>query len=129
LSLDYNLSPRAHYELAKELSFLRGRGVLIIGSGNIVHNLRKVNFHTEEEFEWAKAADAKLKKLILAGDHRALIEYDALGAEVATGIPTPEHYLPLLYVLGLKNESDEVSVFNDDRLAFGSLSMTSVKIG
>ena len=129
LSLHYDQPARWHFDLAKELSFLRRRGVLIIGSGNIVHNLRKVDFHGTREFDWAVEANETLKKFIVSEDFGKLTDFENLSRAVLTGIPTPEHYLPLLYTLGLKEKSDEISLFNDDKLAFGSLAMTSVKIG
>lgn len=129
LSLHYDQPERWHFELAKELSFLRMRGILVIGSGNIVHNLRKVDFHGTREFEWAKTANETLKKHILSEDFQKLIDFELLDREVLTGIPTPEHFLPLLYTLALKQGDEEISVFNDDKLAFGSLAMTSIKIG
>ena len=128
ISLDYNQSAQQHFDLARELKFLRKRGVLIIGSGNIVHNLRKIDFHGTREFEWAKIANETLKKHILSEDFQKLIDFESLGREVLTGIPTPEHFLPLLYTLGLKSSDEEVSLFNDE-LVYGSLAMTSVKIG
>ncbi|MCA1624914.1 MAG: 4,5-DOPA dioxygenase extradiol [Acidobacteria bacterium] len=128
LSLHYDQPAQWHFELAKELTFLRKRGVLIIGSGNIVHNLRKIDFHGEREFEWAKIADETLRKHIFSGDFQKLIRFESLGREVLTGIPTPEHFLPLLYTLGLRADDEEISLFND-KLVYGSLSMTSIKIG
>ena len=132
MSLDYQQTPQHHYELAKELSFLRNKGVLIIGSGNMVHNLRLVdrkNLDKEDYgYDWALEAREKMKKYILSGDHKQLINYQAQGKEFSLAIPTPEHYLPLLYTLALKDDEDRVSTFNDKALA-GSLTMTSVKIG
>jgi len=131
-SLDYNLSPQYHYDLAKELSLLRDKGVLIIGSGNIVHNLRMVAWDKMNEpeygFDWAHTATDKIKKLILNNNHKDLVNYALLGREVQLAVPTPEHYLPLLYALALKGENEAVSFFND-KAVMGSLSMTSLKIG
>ncbi len=131
LSLDYSQSPQYHYELAKELASLRKKGVLIIGSGNIVHNLGMVAWDKLNEpeygYDWAKEASDKVKKLILANDHKQLINYTSLGKEVAMAVPSPEHYLPLLYILALKKENEKVSLFND-KLVAGSLSMTALKI-
>jgi len=132
MSLDYNKSPKEHYELAKELASFRDKGVLIIGSGNIVHNLRKVAWdkpdYEEYGFDWALEANEILKKLIVADDHKKLINYDLLGREVQMAVPTPDHYLPLLYALALKNGNEELSLFND-KAVMGSLTMTSLKIG
>jgi 4,5-DOPA dioxygenase extradiol len=129
MSLDYYQDPQYHYDLAKELASLRQKGVLIVGSGNMVHNLRMIEWNKPDEgSDWALEANSKFKKLILAGDHHQLINYNSLGKEVNLAVPTPEHYLPLLYALALKTEKDEMSFFND-KSVMGSLSMTSVKIG
>ena len=132
MSLDYNKSPQFHFDLAKELSVLRDKGVLIIGSGNIVHNLRMVAWDKVNEpeygFDWAIEANHKIKQLILNENHKDLINYSLLGREVQLSVPTPEHYLPLLYALSLKTSNEPVSFFND-KAVMGSLSMTSVKIG
>jgi 4,5-DOPA dioxygenase extradiol len=131
MSLDYNQSPRFHYESAKELSSLRGKGVLIVGSGNMVHNLQLVAWDrlnaTEYGYDWAIEAGEKMKKLILDGDHQALIDYKKQGKAFNLAIPTNEHYLPLLYALALKGRNDKVSLFNDKAVA-GSLLMTCLKI-
>jgi len=131
LSIDYTKGPQYHYELAKELSALRKKGVLIIGSGNMVHNLRLVNWRMMDDkaggYDWALNINEKFKSLILSGDHSPLINYAQLGKEAQLAIPTPEHYLPLLYSLGLQTKKDEVSLFNDKALG-GSLTMTSVKL-
>jgi 4,5-DOPA dioxygenase extradiol len=131
LSLDYQQSPQYHYELAKELAPLRNKGVLIIGSGNMVHNLRMVDWRRLNEsdygFDWAIEANEKMKKFILSGDYKPLIEYKSQGKEFNLAIPTPEHYLPLLYALALKQENEMISLFNDKAVG-GSLTMTSVKI-
>lgn len=128
MSLDYTKSPQWHYELAKELSSLRKKGVLIIGSGNIVHNLRAVDFHQPDKgFDWAVEANEKVKQLIQTDHHQPLTSYQNLGRAVQMAVPTPEHYLPLLYTLGLKEENEKVSFFND-KTVYGSISMTSIKI-
>lgn len=131
LSLDYYQSPKYHYELANELASLRKKGVLIIGSGNMVHNLRLVNRdkinETEYGYDWAIEASEKMKNYILNGDYQQLIDYKSQGKSFELAIPTPEHFLPLLYVLALKEENEKVSLFNDKAVA-GSLTMTSVKI-
>ena len=132
LSIDYTKGPQYHYDLAKELNALRKKGVLIIGSGNMVHNLRMVAWDRlndpEYAYDWAIQMNNKFKELIQAGDHKPLINYSSLGKEAMLAIPTPEHYLPLMYTLGLKSSKDDVSFFNDKAVG-GSLTMTSVKIG
>jgi len=129
MSLDYYQNPQDHYDIGKQLAALRQKGVLIIGSGNMVHNLRAVDWGKPNQgFDWAIEANSKFKKLILADDHRQLINYKSLGREVELSVPTPEHYLPLLYALALKTENEEVSFFNDMSV-MGSISMTSLRIG
>lgn len=129
LSLDYTKPADWHFEFAKELSFLRERGVLVIGSGNIVHNLRQINFRAPNQgADWAIAANEILKDLILSGEQAKLIKYEDLGNEVALAIPTAEHYLPLLYALALKTNGEPIEIIND-AIDLGSISMTSVKIG
>ena len=132
LSLDYRQKAQYHYELAKELAALRQKGVLIIGSGNMVHNLRKVAWHKMNEvgygYDWAIEASEKMKKAIISNDHQTLVNFQSQGKAFDLAIPTPEHFLPLLYTLALKEENETVSLFNDKALA-GSLTMTSVKIG
>jgi len=131
LSLDYSQKPQYHYNLAKELASLRNKGVLIIGSGNIVHNLGMVvwdKLNTDDySFDWAQEAREKMKNYIVDGDHQSLINYKSQGREFKLSIPTSEHFLPLLYILALKDQSEKVSFFNDKTIA-GSLAMTSVKI-
>ncbi len=132
LSLDYTQPAQYHYELAKELASLRKKGVLIIGSGNMVHNLGMVSvknndFNSPYGYDWAIEANETFKKLILANDHKALVNYSSLGKAVELSIPTPEHYLPLLYTLALKEEKESITFLNDVVVG-GSASMTSVKI-
>lgn len=129
LSLDYRQDAQYHYDLAKQLAALRNKGILIVGSGNMVHNLRIIDWHKPDTgFDWAQEANSKFKKLILSNDHKRLINYKNLGREIELSVPSPEHYLPLLYTLALKTEKEEVSFFND-KSVMGSISMTSVKIG
>lgn len=132
LSIDYTKGPQYHYDLAKELFDLRKKGVLIIGSGNMVHNLRMVAWDRINEpgygFDWAIQINDKFKDLITTGNYKPLINYESLGREAMLAIPTPEHYLPLMYTLGLKGNKDKIAFFNDKAVA-GSLTMTSVKIG
>jgi len=131
MSLDYYQTPQYHYELANELASLREKGVLIVGSGNMVHNLRMLAWNKLNEaeygFDWALEASDKMKKFILNDDHQSLINYHAQGKPFELSIPSPEHFLPLLYVLALKGKNETVSLFNDKAIA-GSLTMTSVKI-
>ena len=130
MSIDYSQPAKYHYELAKEISVLRQRGVLIIGSGNIVHNLRLVawkKLNEEFAFDWATEANEMMKRHILSGDHQKLINFKSQGKAFDLAIPTPEHYLPLLYTLALKEENEKITLFNDKPVG-GSLSMTSLKI-
>jgi len=131
MSIDYSQPPQYHYNLAKELAAFRKKGILILGSGNMVHNLRLVAWDklSGEPFayDWALEASERMKKYILDGNHQELIQYRSQGSAFDMAVPTPEHYLPLLYVLALKEENEEVSLFNDKPVA-GSLTMTSVKI-
>ncbi len=132
LSIDYTKGPSFHYDLAKELYHLRKKGILIIGSGNMVHNLRMVAWDKLNGpaygYDWALQMNQTFKDLILNREHDPLIHYNKLGAEALLAIPTPEHYMPLLYTLGLQGKSENVSFFNDKPVG-GSLTMTSVKIG
>lgn len=130
LSLDYTKPAQFHFELAKELSVLRKKGILIVGSGNMVHNLRMVAWDKLNgkpfAFDWATEASEKMKSFMLDGDFRSLIEYKKQGRAFELAIPTPEHYLPLIYTLALKDKNDTTTIFNDQPVG-GSLSMTSVK--
>ncbi len=131
LSLDYNQAPAYHFELAKELASIRKKGVLIIGSGNMVHNLGLADFQQINDigygYDWALEARDKMKNFILSGDMQSLINYKDQGKAFSLAIPTPQHYLPLLYALALKENDESISLFNDKVLA-GSLTMTSLKI-
>lgn len=134
LSLDATLSPGAHLELGRELAPLRDEGVLIMGSGNIVHNLRLVSlpeggdFNTPFGFPWAQEANAILKELIEKDDAAALADYPSLGDAVRLAVPTPEHYLPMLYVTGVRRGGEHPAWFNDEAVG-GSLTMTSFVLG
>ncbi|TRW25756.1 4,5-DOPA dioxygenase extradiol [Flavobacterium zepuense] len=132
LSIDYGKPPQYHYDLAKQLAALRKKGVLIIGSGNMVHNLRMVDWQRLSEpnygFDWAIEMNSIFKQKIANGNHADLINYEKLNKAATLAIPTPDHYFPLLYTLGLQDNEDGVSFFND-KLVGGSLNMTSVKIG
>jgi 4,5-DOPA dioxygenase extradiol len=131
MSLDYTRKPQFHYELARELGALRRSGVLIIGSGNMVHNLGMVAWDKLKQnfaFDWAEEANEKMKSAIISSNHAPLINFQTQGKAFDLAIPTPEHFLPLLYILSLKQKDEDLNFFNDKALA-GSLSMTSVKIG
>ena len=128
ISLDVRKNPRQHYDLGKRLAWLRERGVLIIGSGNVVHNLAFADFRDGKPADWALSADAKLRQLISARETEKLMEYGSLGEDVRLGVPTPEHYLPLLYPLAAAAEEDEAVIFNQ-KIDLSSVSMTSVKWG
>ncbi len=130
MSLDYKQTPQYHYELAQELRSLREKGVMIVGSGNMVHNLGMVEWRRLNEsfgYDWALEASEKMKQLILKGDHKSLINYSQQGRAFQLSIPSSEHYLPLLYALALKEENEAVDFFNDQPVA-GAVSMTSLKI-
>jgi len=132
LSIDYSKPAAYHYELAKELAALRKKGVLIIGSGNMVHNLRMIAWDKMDVpdfgFDWAIEMHELFKQKITAGDHTALINYETLSKSARLAIPTPDHYFPLMYILGLQ-EKNESPLFFNDQLVAGSLNMTSVKFG
>ncbi len=130
LSIDYSKDAPYHYDLAKELASLRKKEVLIIGSGNMVHNLQMIAWPMINGggFDWALSLNEKFKELILDGDHQQLIHYDKLGSDARLAIPTPDHYLPLIYTLGLQIKNESISFFNDKAIG-GSLTMTSVKFG
>lgn len=126
MSMDHYKEADFHYNLGKELAALRKKGVLILGSGNMVHNLGRMQ-NTKEGLDWAIEMNTIFKKKITDKDHQALINYKTLNKSYQLAIPTPEHYLPLMYVLGLQDKKDKVTIFNDKIIA-GSLSMTSVLI-
>ena len=132
LSIDYTKPPQYHFDLAKKLNKLREKGILILGSGNIVHNLRMIDWRNINTvgsgWDWAIEAREKTNNWLLDGNFQNLIDYQKQGTALQYAVPTPDHYLPLIYTLGLKERSDELSLFNDELLG-GSLSMTSVRIG
>lgn len=132
MSIDYTKDARYHFDLAKQIKQLRDHGVLVIGSGNIVHNLRMVDWRNINTigsgYDWALEAQEKINELILSRNHLSLASYTKLGQAVQMAIPSPEHFIPLIYTLALSDENEEISLFNDKVLA-GSLTMTSVKIG
>lgn len=129
VSIDIAKPGKWHYELAKELVGLRRRGILIIGSGNMVHNLGMINFRMPDAgFDWATESNELFKQYIVSGDHTPLLDYLKLGKAAKLSIPTPDHYYPLLYALALQRENEKVALFND-KAVMGSLTMTSVRIG
>ena len=129
LSLDINKSPKQHYELAKELNALRNKGVLIVGSGNVVHNLRTLDWHSPNQgYDWAFEANEYFKSIIENRNHEELFSFDRKGQAFQLSVPTPEHYLPSIYALAMQGDEEEVSIFND-QLIYGSLGMLSFKIG
>jgi 4,5-DOPA dioxygenase extradiol len=128
LSLDTTSPPWSHLHLAKRLAPLREEGVLIMGSGNIVHNLRRIDFHRPDGADWAERFNDEVKKRILAGDGDALTTYQTLTPEAFLAVPSLEHFLPLLYVVAQRQPKDRVCFFND-KTVMGSISMTSVVVG
>lgn len=132
ISIDYSKPPIYHFELAQKLQKLREKGVLIIGSGNIVHNLRMVDWANFDKdnygFDWAIEARATINQLLMDGNYAPLINYQDQGTVFKLAIPSADHYLPLIYTLGLQQKGEAIHLFNDKLMA-GSLSMTSVKIG
>lgn len=132
LSIDYTKGAEYHYALAQQLQTLRSRGILIVGSGNIVHNLGLVDFPNLDKvnygFDWAVESRNKINHWLLDGNMAPLLHYEKQGTAIQLAIPTPDHYLPLIYTLGLKDKKESISLFND-KMVGGSLSMTSVKIG
>lgn len=132
LSIDYYKPAQYHYDLAKQLKSLRNKGVLIIGSGNMVHNLRMIAWDKLQEsefgFDWAIEMNSIFKDKIAIGDAQSLINYEKLSGAAKLAIPTPDHYYPLIYSIALQDKQDEISFFND-KLVGGSLNMTSVKFG
>ena len=130
LSIDESQPPAFHYGLGRLPRPLRDEGILLIGSGDVVHNLHAYAWgrHPAEPFDWALRFEAKARELMLQGDHHALVDYEALGRDAELSIPTPDHYLPLLYVLGASDEGDAVT-FPVEGMDGGSISMLSVQFG
>lgn len=136
MSLDFSFNEwhakplQYHYDLAKELAGLRSKGVLIIGSGNVVHNLRLVNFENMEgkPYDWAVEFDEKIKSNLISGNHKGLIEYQSMGKAASLAVPTLDHYLPMLYTIGLQ-EKDEPLTFIYEGIQNSSVSMRCFRIG
>jgi 4,5-DOPA dioxygenase extradiol len=130
LSIDETRSASEHFETARKLAPLRREGVLIIGSGNLVHNLHAYAWgrHTRDPYEWAVRFESAARDMMLTGEYAPLVDYERLGADAALSIPTPDHYLPLLYILALR-ETGESLRFPVDGFDGGSISMLSVQIG
>jgi 4,5-DOPA dioxygenase extradiol len=130
LSLDETQPATFHYELGQRLAALRDEGVLIIGSGNIVHNLHAYAWgrQQQEPFDWAVRFEQRVRQLLLARDHRPLIDYESLGRDAVLAVPTPDHYLPLLYVISLQREGERIS-FPVVGVDGGSISMLAVQVG
>jgi 4,5-DOPA dioxygenase extradiol len=127
LSLDRTKDAAFHYALGRELGILRSQGILILGSGNIVHNLGLIRWQ-DTAYDWAVEFDEAMKRLILSRDHDAVVQYNRLGRTAQLSVPTNEHFLPLLYVLGLQEADDTVSFFAE-KVTLGSISMRSLRIG
>ena len=130
LSIDETQPPAFHFELGTRLAPLRDEDILIVGSGNLVHNLHAYAWgrHTPEPYDWAVRFEDSAKALMLAGNFEPLIDYETLGEDALLSIPTPDHYLPLLYVLGARRADDAIS-FPVHGIDGGSVSMLTVKVG
>ena len=130
LSINETEAPAFHYELGKRLAPLRDEGVLIIGSGNLIHNLHTYAWgkHEVEPFDWAVRFEREARELMLKGDDRPLVDYESLGRDALLSAPTPDHYLPLLYVIALRRDGESAS-FPVEGFDGGSISMLSVRIG
>jgi len=130
LSIDETQPAAFHYDLGKQLSKLRDESILVIGSGNLVHNLHTYAWgkHGVEPFDWALRFEEKARELIMSDDHEPLINYESLGKDALLSAPTPDHYLPLLYILGAKRNGEQVT-FPVEGFDGGSISMLSVQIG
>lgn len=130
LSIDEAQPSSFHFDIGRKLAPLRAEGVLIVGSGNLVHNLHAYAWgrQTPDPYDWAVRFEARAKGLLLAGESKPLIEYEGLGQEALLSIPTPDHYLPLLYVIGTRQKGDPVT-FPVEGVDGGSISMLSVQVG
>lgn len=128
LSLDFSQKPTFHYNLGRMLAPFRDSGVLILATGNIIHNLGLMNPQQNEAPVWARNISGAVKKKIEQRDHRALIDFEKLDPDIALAVPSAEHYLPLLYLLGAQDEHETATFFND-RIVMGAISMTGVAVG
>lgn len=130
MSIDYGKPMQYHYDLAQQLSFLRKKGVLIVGSGNITHNLRKVDFENRDAkpVDWALEFDSKVKNSIELYDHKSLIDYKSFGSTADLAVPEPSHYFPLIYAIAQQGKNEEIS-YPYDKFHHGTLSMRCIKIG
>ena len=130
LSIDETQPAEFHFEIGKKLASLRDEGILIMGSGNLVHNLHTYAWgrHMPEPYDWAVRFETTAKELMLSGEFDPLVQYDTLGRDAVLSIPTPDHYLPLLYVIATKRKDDAVT-FPVEGVDGGSVSMLTVRIG
>lgn len=130
LSIDKGQPPEVHFEIGKRLEPLRDEGVFIMGSGNLVHNLHRYAWgkHDVEPLDWAVRFEKQARELLLSGDYASLIAYETSGRDAMLSVPTPEHYLPLLYVIALSREGEQV-VFPVEGIDGGSVSMLAVQFG
>lgn len=130
LSIDETQAPPFHYELARRLAPLRDEGVLVVGSGNLVHNLHTYAWgrHETGPFDWAVRFEERARRLLLAGNDAPLVAYETMGRDALLAVPTPDHYLPLLYVIALRREGEAVT-FPVEGVDGGSISMLSVRVG
>lgn len=124
LSIDGSAAPEVHFEIGRQLRPLREKGVLILGSGNVVHNLRRIRWEMEDGYNWANEFDSYIKDNVLNKEFTNVVNYKKVGDSAPLAVPTPDHFYPLLYVLGASDESDQISVYNDECI-MGSMSMTS----
>jgi 4,5-DOPA dioxygenase extradiol len=130
LSIDETQPAAFHYEIGRRLAPLRGEGVLIVGSGNLVHNLHAYAWgrHPVDPFDWAVRFEQQVREMLLAGEHTPLIDYEKLGRDAMLSIPTPDHYLPLLYAVATRQEREQIT-FPVEGVDGGSISMLSVRVG
>lgn len=130
LSIDETMPPAFHYELGRRVRVLRDEGVLIVGSGDVVHNLEAYAWggHPAQPYDWALRFENTVRERLVAGDHAALVDYAALGRDALLSVPTPEHYLPLLYALGASVPQESVT-FPTHGIDGGSVSMLAVRFG
>jgi 4,5-DOPA dioxygenase extradiol len=128
LSIDGTQPPQFHYDTGRRLAALREEGVLVVGSGNVVHNLRLMKRDGGQAFDWAVRFNERIRAALASRDHRALIDFASLGEDARLSVPTPEHYLPLLYIAALQRD-DEVMSFPADGYDLGSVSMLTAAAG